>query len=100
MAYKQDTPDWIDKPLILVPDLVVEVISPTARYSDIQQKVDGYLQDGFQGVWVIDQTRESVTVYQTDRFYTLSGDTDLSGEQLLADFNLSLKTLFTLTTLL
>jgi Uma2 family endonuclease len=30
------------KPYILVPDIAVEVVSPTDQYSDVMKKVHGY----------------------------------------------------------
>src|SRR5262249_33992178 len=38
-AFKANTPDWREKPFLLVPDLVVEIISPTDRYSDVADKI-------------------------------------------------------------
>src|SRR5579859_2890262 len=36
-TYKVNTPDWRSKPLILVPDLAAEVISPTDLYKDVER---------------------------------------------------------------
>jgi Uma2 family endonuclease len=39
--------------ILPVPDLVVEVVSPTDRASDVRQKVHEYLEAGVTTVWVI-----------------------------------------------
>src|SRR5215468_12504193 len=36
-AYKANNADWRDKPFILVPDVVVEIISPNDRYGDVYE---------------------------------------------------------------
>src|SRR5690348_5537607 len=38
IAYKSATPDWADKPFFLVPELAVEVLSPTDRPGDVLEK--------------------------------------------------------------
>jgi len=53
-AYRTADPDWEDKPLVLVPDLVVEVISRNDNYTDVDEKVDLYLADGVKMVLMID----------------------------------------------
>src|SRR5687767_9865701 len=40
--YREQTPDWGSMPLLVVPDLAVEVVSPNDRYSAINAKVDRY----------------------------------------------------------
>ncbi len=46
IQYEANLENSDEKPLILVPDLVIEVISPTDKYSDVSTKVDTYLADG------------------------------------------------------
>lgn len=62
-AYQAAHADWREKPLLIVPELVVEVISPTDRYSAIQTKVESYLTNGVQAVWIVDPERKRVTVH-------------------------------------
>lgn len=62
-AYQAAHADWREKPLLIVPELVVEVISPTYRYSAIQTKVESYLTNGVRAVWIVDPERKRVTVH-------------------------------------
>jgi Uma2 family endonuclease len=39
-AYKATTPDWKYKPYSLVPDLVIEVVSPNDNLSELDDKVE------------------------------------------------------------
>ncbi len=50
----------------VVPDLVVEVKSPSDRWKDIFAKVAEYLNAGISVVCVFDPERTTVTVYQAD----------------------------------
>jgi Uma2 family endonuclease len=45
------------------PDLAVEVISPTDRLYDVEEKVDEYLAAGTPLVWVVNPKRRTVTVH-------------------------------------
>ena len=94
--YVAKVPDWKQKPIIMVPDLVVEVVSPTDHYSDINNKVEGYLSDGVQIVWVIDPQCCKVAIHRadSDQQTTLRESGALTGEDLLPGFSVSVRTLF------
>jgi len=93
--YIQNTPDWEDKPFVLIPDLVIEVISPTDRYTEVRAKVDAYLADEVKIVWVIDPRRDEVTVYEGGTFHSLKGDVEVTAESVLPEFSLIVSDLFT-----
>jgi Uma2 family endonuclease len=65
-AYIAATPDWGDKPFVLVPDFIAEVVSLHDTYTDIEEKVDEYLAEGVRIIWVLDPRRQRVTVYTPD----------------------------------
>ena len=46
--------------LPLAPDLVVEVVSPHDRYSEVQEKIDAWLQAGTLVVLVADPRRQTM----------------------------------------
>lgn len=95
-AYREETPDFRDKPFVIVPDLVVEVISENDRYQDVDDKVDGYLADGVQLVWVVNPRSRTTAVYTPDgdRFARLSENGILDGGDLLPGFSIPVKTIF------
>jgi Uma2 family endonuclease len=93
-SYKSTMPDWEDKPLVLVPDLVVEIVSPTDSYSDIDRKVDGYLRDGVRLVWIIDPKRQRVNVEAVGRKEGLSSEDVLSGEDVIKGFEMPIAAIF------
>jgi Uma2 family endonuclease len=50
------------------PELVVEVLSPTNRWSEMYAKIGDYLSAGVLVVVVLDQRTESASVYRPDEF--------------------------------
>lgn len=93
-AYKSVTPDWEDKPLILVPDLIVEIVSPTDSFSDIDRKVEAYLHDGVQSVWVINPQRQRVNVETVGKLERLSIGDILKGEDIVKGFEMPVAAIF------
>jgi Uma2 family endonuclease len=94
--YKADRPDWQDKPFILVPDLVVEIVSPTDRYSQISVKVDKYLADGVRMVIVVDYQAKQIAVHvpgNQERTF-LSGDATLDCSPVIPGLKIPLKKIF------
>jgi Uma2 family endonuclease len=79
----------------LAPDLVVEVLSPTDRASDMQAKVAMYQEAGVPLIWVVDPRAESVTVLalgQSPR--TLRSAEILDGGEVLPDFQIEVAEFF------
>jgi Uma2 family endonuclease len=95
-TYKTEHADHRSRPLALVPDLVVEVVSPTDKYSDIDEKVDAYLLDGVRLIWVLDPQRRKAAVHAPDQEQPihLAGDAVLDGGDVLPGFQIALTKLF------
>lgn len=77
------------------PDLAIEVVSPSDRADDVQEKVLEYLEAGTRLVWVVYPGRRSVVVHEpggTARML-LEGDT-LDGGDVLPGFHLPVARLF------
>ena len=81
--------------LTIAPELVVEIISPTDRWIDVQTKIEEYLAIGVDCVWVVDPAAHSVRVYRASaRMTRLENGDMLRGEGLLAGLEISLAELF------
>jgi len=65
-AYEAQNPHGDDHPLALVPDLVIEVVSPTDKVVELDEKIDAYLLDRVRLIWVVDPQRRKATVYAPD----------------------------------
>jgi Uma2 family endonuclease len=100
-AYKEANPDWKLKPYILVPDLAVEVLSPNDNLTELEDKVDQYLLDGVQRVWVLNPQKQKVSVYTltirqpfTKQETYLTVNDTLNGNDLVPGFEIAVARLF------
>jgi Uma2 family endonuclease len=84
--------------LELAPDLVVEIVSPTDRWTTVSGKVDAYLAAGVHVVWVIEPGARAVRVYTPEgpdaRLRAEAGYV-LRTESMLPGFEIPLTDLFT-----
>ena len=94
--YKEQVPDWKEKPLELVPDLVVEIIYKKDSYSDVDRKVETYMNDGVQVVWIIDPRRHTVTVHrhESKEYHRFSEEDVLTEDTVIPGFKVPIAELF------
>jgi Uma2 family endonuclease len=79
----------------LVPDLVVEVLSPSDRDRDMQAKVAMYQEAGVPLIWVVDPRAESVMVLALEQAPLVLTATDtLDGGEVLPEFRVAVAELF------
>jgi len=79
----------------IVPDLVVEVTSPSDTYAMVAEKVNDWLLAGAQMVWVVDTSSRQVSVHRPNQSVRVYGESDtLSGEDVLPDFACKVSELF------
>ena len=77
------------------PDLAIEVVSPTDRTYEIQEKVSEYLDAGAQMVWVVEPVLKTVTVYRSPNdIKTLTVNNRLTGEDVIEGFQCSVAEIF------
>ncbi|MFN8374725.1 MAG: Uma2 family endonuclease [Anaerolineae bacterium] len=90
------TPDAEGRPIAVIPDLVIEVVSPTDKASEFDEKVDMYLADGVQWVITLDPQRRKAHVYSSDSDHpiVLKGDAILRIADLLPGFEVPLRQVF------
>ena len=94
--YKAAHPDHRTRPLALVPDLVIEVISPTDKVTDLDKKIDAYLLDGVRLIWVLNPQSLKTTVYAPDLEQPLHVKPDgvLDAGEVIPGFRIALSNLF------
>jgi Uma2 family endonuclease len=79
----------------VVPDLVVEVVSPTDRAADLLEKVYEYFQAGVRLVWLIYPTLRCIHVFEAlNQIRVLTGADILDGGAVLPGFQLPVHRLF------
>lgn len=79
----------------VIPDLAVEIISPSDRASDVTAKALFYIEHGVRLVWIIDPQDRTVKVYSPDNPpYLFNEHDELDGGDILPDFRLAVREIF------
>src|SRR5712691_10677500 len=79
----------------VVPNLAVEVVSPTDRADDLMNKIAEYFRAGVEGVWVVFPSQEQIHVYESPTSVRILTRADaLRGEPVLPHFQLPVAALF------
>ena len=79
----------------LVPELVVEVVSPSDTRRAVQEKADGWLSAGAKLVWLIYPNTRTATAYRSlEDAIQLSENDSLNGEDVVPGFSCRVGDLF------
>jgi Uma2 family endonuclease len=79
----------------VAPDLVVEVLSPTDRPSDVVAKVEMYREAGVPLIWLVDPDTKTVTVVATETSVaTLHAEDTLEGGTILPGLHIPVAKIF------
>ena len=83
----------------LVPDFVIELVSPSdlknQRYEDLQEKMQEYLDNGVKLGWLIEPSAKIVEIYRSQQQVEIFNNPQtLSGEDVLPGFTLDLSEIF------
>ena len=89
-------PDQIPEQFIPgAPDLAVEILSPSSRWSEVEEKIADYFAAGARLVWVVDPAERRVIVRYPDRPpRVVTAGESLDGEDVVPGFALPLAELF------
>ena len=69
ISYERLTEEWEeDLPCPVLPELVIEIISPGQSFGEMTSKATDYLLAGVDRVWVVDNQAQSVTVFSASEF--------------------------------
>ncbi|NEO58518.1 MAG: Uma2 family endonuclease [Okeania sp. SIO3B5] len=67
VSYERLSPEWIaDEACPVLPNLVIEIISPGQTFGQLMAKAQDYLDAGVLRVWVVDSKARSITVFYPD----------------------------------
>jgi Uma2 family endonuclease len=79
----------------IVPDLAVEVLSPSDSLAQVGRKIGEYLECGVPVVWLVDPRRETVTVYRSlSQTQALGADDAVEAEPVLPGFSCPISRFF------
>lgn len=84
------TPAQRQRFLPLCPDFVIELLSPSDTWEDIQAKMTEYQANGTRLGWLIDPEIKRVAIYRSDTVELKQNPIVLSGEDVLIGFSLTL----------
>jgi Uma2 family endonuclease len=77
------------------PDLAVDVISPNDLYTEVDEKVEEWLEHGTRPVFVVNPRRETVAIHRTDgSVRVLTVEDTLDGEDVLPGWTLPVRDIF------
>ncbi len=81
-----------EKIVPFAPDFLIELRSPTDSLTDLQAKMQEYIENGVSLGWLIDPTERRVFIYRpNEKVETLENPVKVSGEPLLKGFTFHLK---------
>jgi Uma2 family endonuclease len=84
-----------DSYLEVAPELIIEILSPGDRWSDVMEKLEEYFAIGTLMVWLVDPRRRKIQVFRSiNQVEQLSGTEQLTGGQILAGFAVNVADLF------
>jgi Uma2 family endonuclease len=80
---------------LIVPDLAIEVVSPTDFYEKVHAKAMEYLNAGVKVVWIISPENQIITVYRSaSNIMAFPSESELTCEDLLPGFRCKLSDIF------
>ncbi len=89
------TPEEQEKFLLLCPDFLIELRSPSDALAPLQAKMQEYLENGTRLGWLINRKDRQVEIYrQGQEKEILDNPTRLSGEEVLPGFILNLESIW------
>jgi Uma2 family endonuclease len=84
-----------ERPLQIVPDLVIEVVSPNDLASDVDEKIEKYRRFRVPLIWILWPRRKAVTVYPIGKPpMELAEEDELDGGDVLPGFRVKVADLF------
>ena len=79
----------------VIPDLVVEVLSPGDSLKELGKKIGEFLEHGVPLVWLVDPARQTVTVYRSlTETRQLSSKDTITAEPVLPGFSAAIHRFF------
>jgi Uma2 family endonuclease len=79
----------------MVPDLAIEVLSPSNTPGEMKRKLDEYFDVGVRIVWLVDGRSRTIRIHESPTTFTTFGTGDtVSGGDALPGFVLTVDNLF------
>jgi Uma2 family endonuclease len=82
---------------VWIPEIVIEVVSPSSAHRDYEEKPDEYLQFGIREYWIVDADKQQVMILRRSRgkwAERIVRPGELYGTRLLPEFEFDCGTVF------
>ncbi|NET01021.1 MAG: Uma2 family endonuclease [Sphaerospermopsis sp. SIO1G1] len=90
VSYQRLPLDWLkDEPCPVIPELVIEIISPGQTFGDMIEKATYYLQSGISLVWIVDTISQTITVLTSSSLPTTFRNQQVISHELLPDLQIT-----------
>ena len=84
-----------DSYLDVAPELIVEILSPSDAWSELQTKLAEYFAIDVKLVWVVDPTLKQIHLFQApDQMQLLTLDDELTGGNVLPGISTPVRAIF------
>jgi len=95
VSYQRLSAEWDeDTACPVIPELVVEIISPSQTFGDLTEKAEHYLKNDINRVWIVDPQAQTVTVFRKDEGFETFRDKESITDSLLPELDIPISDLF------
>jgi Uma2 family endonuclease len=90
VSYQRLAADWLkDEACPVIPELVIEIISPGQTFGDMIDKATDYLQAGILLVWIVDTISQTITVFTLSSLPVTFRGNQIISHEILPDLQIT-----------
>jgi len=95
VSYHRLPGDWLkDEACPVIPELVIEIISPGQTFGDMIDKATYYLKAGILLVWIVDTISQTITVFTASSLPVTFRGNQIISHEILPDLEITPHTIF------
>ncbi len=95
VSYSRLAADWFaDEACPVIPELVIEIISPGQTFGEMTEKATDYLESGVSRVWIVDTRAKTIAIFYPDAPPQTKRGTDNLSDSLFEGLQLTPQQIF------
>ena len=95
VSYSRLAADWFaDEACPVIPELVIEIISPSQTFSEMLEKATNYLEAGVSRVWIVDTRAKAIVIFYPEAPPQTKRGTDNLSDSLFEELQLTPQHIF------
>lgn len=95
ISYNRLPADWLkDEACPVIPELVIEIISPGQTFGDMIEKATNYIQAGISLVWIVDTISQTITLFTASSLPVTFRDNQVISHEALPELEITPHTIF------